>query len=65
MKTFSKEADFEMTVCKILSLSSCIVLYFTSSSGASHDFLCYFIYCDFDIPLLFMLHLATLVVFSI
>jgi hypothetical protein len=53
MKTFPKEADFEMTVCKILNLYFYLVLYFIIPSGASRD-LCYFIYCDFDIQLLFM-----------
>jgi hypothetical protein len=64
MKTFHKDAEFEVTVCKILRLNSYFVLYFINPSGASHDLLCYFIYCDFDIPLLFMFYLATLVVSS-
>jgi hypothetical protein len=64
MKTFRKEADFEATVCKILCLDSYFVLYLVNPSGASRDLLCYFIYCDFDIPLLFMFYLTTLVVSS-
>jgi len=64
MEMFPKEGDFEMTVCKIFSLCSYFVLYFVEPSGASRDLLCYFIYCDFDIPLLFMFYLATLVVSS-
>jgi hypothetical protein len=63
-KIFPKEADFEMTICKILIFYSYFVLYFIEASGASHDLLCYFIYCDFDVPLLFMFYLTTLVVSS-